>query len=171
MILTNLMRILIVFAVLGYASYKDIRNRRVENDAWLLLGAIGVILLGIDSKESLAASLVWCIPSFAIAFIFGELLFCAGSGGADSKAIWSIGLITPFYPVIMGTLPFFANPLSNIFIVPVLLYSFLATGIYMCILRITKMKRRKSIPFIPFLFMGFIIAVVFGDVTAWLMAS
>ncbi len=44
----SLLRLLVGIVFLGYASYSDLRTRRVDNRVWMLFGLVGFVILALD---------------------------------------------------------------------------------------------------------------------------
>lgn len=88
-----------------YAGIEDILYREVRREIiWLLMIGIGIILdilylvlyQGSRLKTDILAEMLLTI---VIGFIFGFVLFYIGAwGGADSKALWSLAILTPLHP-------------------------------------------------------------------------
>ncbi|NHJ47468.1 MAG: hypothetical protein FK733_06760 [Asgard group archaeon] len=104
----------ITFVALLYAGIEDLLYREVRREIiWLLMIGIGVILdvlylvlyTGTRAKTEVLAEMLLTI---VISFIIGFVLFYIGAwGGADSKALWSLSILTPlhpFYETQIGTL-------------------------------------------------------------------
>ncbi len=53
----SLLRLLVGIIFLGYASYSDLKTRRVDNKVWILFGAIGFIILAYDLSSR--SEVVW----------------------------------------------------------------------------------------------------------------
>jgi len=99
----DLLRLLVVPA-LGWAAYSDLRTRRVSNDLWLPLAALGVLALAWDAwlawgtfavrplAVRAAVSVALVVP---IAYGFWLI---GGFGGADAKAFMVLALVFPTYP-------------------------------------------------------------------------
>ncbi len=66
----SILRLLIGVIFIGYASYSDIRTRRVRNGVWIVLGLIGFIILAVDL--SLRSDIGW---GQYLIFISAGLLF------------------------------------------------------------------------------------------------
>ncbi|NHK32869.1 MAG: hypothetical protein FK730_16095 [Asgard group archaeon] len=103
---------LVVVALL-YAGIEDILYREVRREIiWLLMIGAGIILdilylilyEGLRDRTDILAEMLLTI---VIGFIFGFVLFYIGAwGGADSKALWSLAILTPLHPFLetRGTL-------------------------------------------------------------------
>jgi preflagellin peptidase FlaK len=53
----SLLRLLVGIAFLGYASYSDVKTRRVDNRVWILFGLVGFIILALDLSNR--SDIVW----------------------------------------------------------------------------------------------------------------
>jgi preflagellin peptidase FlaK len=102
----NLSRILFAMAFLIYASYKDVKTRRVENKVWLFMSICGLGFLTIHLL--LGGGIQWyqliAIPAM-IVLIYVLYQFRAIYGGADAKALMALAILTPVYPRIYEVLP------------------------------------------------------------------
>ncbi|WP_435067910.1 prepilin peptidase [Haloplanus sp. C73] len=119
---TDLLRLLAVPAF-GWAAWRDVRTRRLPNELWYPLAAIGLVALLVDATAHLpltsvddrlffvrvGVSLLILIP-----FAYG-LWWFGGFGGADAKALMTLALLFPTYPVFYlsnDTMPFVATTLG-----------------------------------------------------------
>jgi preflagellin peptidase FlaK len=103
--LPDLLRLLAV-PVLGWAALRDVRTRRIPNESWYPLLALGVALLAWD-----ALALGFGTPRFGlfalrvaigVGLVGGLALgfwFLGGFGGADAKAFLTIAVLFPTYPL------------------------------------------------------------------------
>jgi len=103
---TDLLRLLAVPA-LGWAAWRDVRTRRLPNRLWTPLVAIGLFTLAVDAVGHLpmttlddrlffvrvGVSLLLLVPLAYGLWWFG------GFGGADAKALMTLALLFPAYPV------------------------------------------------------------------------
>ncbi len=110
-----------------YAGIEDILHREVQREfIWLIMIGVGIILdilylifyNGARAKTDILAEM---LLSIVIGFILGFLLFYIGAwGGADSKALWSIVILSPLHPFLetRGTLvnPIFPTIEPNIWV-------------------------------------------------------
>jgi len=155
--LTDLLRLLAV-PVLGWAAIRDVKTRRVPNETWLPLIALGVVLLSWDAL-AVWTDTVWTltvdglhvgieaeaasetIESFAIrttisigflvpfAYVFW---WFGGFGGADAKALMTLAILFPLYPVFLFpgfTLPWFEATLG-VFALTILSNTVLVGAVY-----------------------------------------
>ncbi|MES3517472.1 MAG: A24 family peptidase C-terminal domain-containing protein [Natronomonas sp.] len=97
----------IAVPVFGWAAYRDLKTRRVPNVVWLPLVVVGVVALLWDAVSvvggfaleqrlfgiRVALSLGIVAP---LGYIFWRI---GGFGGADAKAIMTLALLFPTYPV------------------------------------------------------------------------
>ncbi|MFW9923260.1 MAG: hypothetical protein ACFFDW_08255 [Candidatus Thorarchaeota archaeon] len=139
--------ILIPILTLGallYAGIEDLLYREVRKDiVWILMVIIGLILdivyiiFNPKPKDAVFDILV----SVVVGFILGFILFYAGIwGGADTKALWALAILTPVHPfgsAIIGapqTIPVISSMVFSI-----LVNSGLLTLFYPIILMIINM--------------------------------
>ena len=98
---------LLAVPVFGWAAYRDIETRRVPNRTWLPLVVAGVVALAWDGwlmadatafeQRRFAVQVVLSVGLVApLGYIFWRL---GGFGGADAKAIMTLALLLPVYPV------------------------------------------------------------------------
>ncbi|XGI84312.1 A24 family peptidase C-terminal domain-containing protein [Halorutilales archaeon Cl-col2-1] len=120
----------IALSVFGYASYRDILERRVRDEVWYPLVAVGVVALGVDllllDTERVA---VFTLISLIFGGVFGYFFYRVGAfGGADMKAIVVLSLLFPVYPDFWG-LPVVRSE-AGIFILTVLGNTVVAGALY-----------------------------------------
>jgi preflagellin peptidase FlaK len=97
----DIIRLIVGFAVLSYASYTDIKTRRASNINWLIMGSIGGILLVVQYftvgfENYLYLLFIPIMIGLVYAFFQMRLIF----GGADAKALMAIAILTPLEPSI-----------------------------------------------------------------------
>ena len=85
-------RLIVGGTILSYASYTDCKYREASNKLWIIMACIGIPLLFFYS-DSLTVAL-----SIIISFLLGFILYLFGMGGADTKAIWAIAILSPLSP-------------------------------------------------------------------------
>jgi preflagellin peptidase FlaK len=98
---------LVAIPVLGWAALSDVRTRRVPNRLWPPLFALGVVLLVWDllahlPPTALADRLFLVQVGVSLVFVapFGYLFWrLGGFGGADAKALITLAVLLPTYPV------------------------------------------------------------------------
>lgn len=102
----DLLRLLVV-PVFAWAAYRDVRTRRLPNRLWPPIVALGLLALAWESWTRLPLSGVTdrlFLVQVAISLFFvaplGYLFWRLGSfGGADAKALISLAVVYPTYPV------------------------------------------------------------------------
>ncbi len=105
---TDLLRIITIIPVLLYASYTDIKSRRVKDEVWAIPTLIALILLTYDAyvgntlEIGIAAALSFTIIGGAAYIIYKLRIFY----GADYKAFLLIAILFPWQPTI-NSLPIF----------------------------------------------------------------
>jgi preflagellin peptidase FlaK len=109
----SIVRLITGAVILAYASYTDIKTRRAANYLWVIMGAIGGILLlvqylmvGFDNIWYLAFIPIMILLMYA--FFQMRLLF----GGADAKALMAIAILVPVQPTLVtsfGTFPIWTS--------------------------------------------------------------
>jgi preflagellin peptidase FlaK len=113
----DLLRIIVV-PIFAWAAYRDIRTRRIPNWVWLPLVTVGIIALAMDAWSVLTFSayqplfFVRVVVSLGLVAPLGYAFWrLGGCGGADAKAIMTLALLFPTYPVLY--LPQIALPLER----------------------------------------------------------
>jgi archaeal preflagellin peptidase FlaK len=88
--------------MLVYTSYLDLRKREVEDKVWLIFGAFGAVLAGLEiSRKELGLETFGI--SVGLAAVVGLGLFFLGFyGGADGKALIVLALFVPQYTPNVG---------------------------------------------------------------------
>lgn len=94
--------------ILAWAAYRDVRTRRVPNWVWLPLIVVGVVTLVLDGRSVLAGPVqhtqlfvLRVAVSFGLVAPLGYAVWrLGGFGGADAKAIMTLALLFPTYPVV-----------------------------------------------------------------------
>lgn len=91
-------RIMLSIAMLGYASWSDVRTREVSDLTWVVFGALGLLIDIYEVATGEMKLLTLAVPvlfSTTLSFAFGYLgLF----GGADFKAFVVLTLLQPCPP-------------------------------------------------------------------------
>jgi preflagellin peptidase FlaK len=102
---TDLLRLLAV-PVFALAAYRDVRTRRVRNELWLPLVVLGAVLFVADGVAALSDPfrtrqfLVHAAVSLGVVAPLGYLFWrLGGFGGADAKAIMTLALLFPEFPL------------------------------------------------------------------------
>ena len=139
----ELLKFLFIIICLIYASYTDLKQRKVPNYLWLFMFPFAIIsfiytLFQFNSITILLA----CSISIAFALV---CWYANGFGGADAKAIIILSL---FYPY------FYLN-------VPYVMWVVLIAGILSLIYSLlNKLKLRSEQVFIPFITIAFVIVFI-----------
>lgn len=142
-------KMIIAFLCMTGAGAFDYREKRIPNIFPLVmaLAAIVLLALGVITKQQGAMQyIMWSvIPAVACGALFFVAAFITqqGIGAGDIKLICSLALLGGVYSVI-GTL----------------LYGVIACSVSAVLLLLTKKKTLKeSLPFGPFLYVGFVLTV------------
>jgi preflagellin peptidase FlaK len=69
----SLLRLLIGMVFFGFASYSDVKTRRVRNEVWMVLGLIGFLVLGIDLFDQPDATWVHYLIFIPAGILFYEV--------------------------------------------------------------------------------------------------
>lgn len=106
--LLEYLRPLLVLTMLGYASYKDLRTREINDILWVAFGALG---LALDVYEVATNSMP--LLDLALPLIFMVLFallsgYLGFFGGADLFAFMILGLLQPSTPRLVGSYMGFA---------------------------------------------------------------
>lgn len=125
-----------VIAMLGYASYTDLKERIVPNKVVLILLLYSFFIIE-DYKQSIVMGLFVLMVQLAMAVITN-----GGIGGGDIKLVSAMAFIMGYDMALM------ALPLALMMII---------TTIY-CI--ITKKGIKYSVPFIPYVFISYIMMLI-----------
>jgi len=113
---TDLLRLLSVPA-LAWAAWRDVRTRRLPNRLWTPLLVVGLLTLALDANAHLPVAgvddrlffvRVGVSVLILIPLAYG-LWWIGGFGGADAKALMTLAVLFPTYPVVY--LPTDAYPL------------------------------------------------------------
>jgi len=97
----SVIRLIAGAGILAYASYTDIKTRRAANYLWVIMGAIGAVLLLVQYL-TIGFANIWYLVFIPImilliyAFFQMRLLF----GGADAKALMALAILIPIQPSI-----------------------------------------------------------------------
>lgn len=106
--LTDLLRLFAV-PILGWAAYRDVLTRRVPGRTWLPLIALGAVLVLWDGWRIATAEFpplppmvfgIHVVISVGVVVPLAYLLWrIGGFGGADAKALMTLAILFPSYPV------------------------------------------------------------------------
>ncbi|MFB6118255.1 prepilin peptidase [Halosegnis sp.] len=97
---------LFALPVFALAAYRDVQTRRVRNELWVPLVALGLVLLVADAATALEADavrrrlfLVHVGVSLGFVAPLGYAFWRVGGfGGADAKAIITLAVVFPEFP-------------------------------------------------------------------------
>ncbi|GAB6860962.1 prepilin peptidase [Haloplanus litoreus] len=103
---TDLLRLIAVPA-LGWAAWRDVRTRRLPNRLWYPLFAVGLLTLvwdglshlpvaGVDDRLFFVRVGISVLVLVPLAY---GLWWVGGFGGADAKALMTLAVLFPTYPV------------------------------------------------------------------------
>jgi preflagellin peptidase FlaK len=101
--LLEYLRPFLVLTMLGYASYKDLKTREINDILWVVFGALGLVL---DVYEVVTNSLplLNLAPPLIFILLFALLTGYLGFfGGADLLAFITLGLLQPYTPRLVGS--------------------------------------------------------------------
>jgi preflagellin peptidase FlaK len=101
----DLLRLLAV-PILAVAAWRDVRTRRVPNEFWYALTALGVVLLawewvslgsGFRRSHLVRTTLLSVAVVVPLAYAFWRF---GAFGGADAKALMALAILFPTYPIV-----------------------------------------------------------------------
>jgi Flp pilus assembly protein protease CpaA len=131
----------IVLPLLLKASYHDVKTREVPDKLWLFM-LLGLPFTMVD--VILAGTMLYALASVAISVAFALILFYFFKvGGADAKALIVLSIVYPVFAFMVTTL-FFSSFFALITV----------TTLAVCL-----KKKVWVIPFVPFLTLGFAVAL------------
>ncbi|MCX2818453.1 prepilin peptidase [Haladaptatus sp. F3-133] len=142
-------RVLAAVSVFAYASYLDIRDRRVPHRTWYPLVAVGAVALVADLFVRDPGTVVlYATASLALGAVFGYGFYYLGTfGGADRYALVVLGFLFPVYPSFptpLGTFPVVV-PDAPFFVLSVLGNTVLAGIAYPASLFVRNAARRDTV--------------------------
>lgn len=155
----DIIRYVPLIAVIGYAALCDWRTKEVPNKVWLY-AFIGLSFTTIETIFYLNSNLLILeLLSASTAFIIAYLFFITHNwGGADAKALMTIGVSAPLFPAwaILANLPFPLNmfPFMTLFITSIIALT------YLLVAKSNEPLKKRKLKFLPFMFIGLIIAVL-----------
>ncbi len=100
----DLIAVIVSIVFLGYATYSDIKSRRVSNWVWRIMVLIAIPLLIPRLNAYTAVSIVFMSLFALLLYYMGLFLQRFGFkhglyGGADAKALISLSIMMPEWPV------------------------------------------------------------------------
>ncbi len=140
-----ILKILLAFLILAYASFLDWKYREIDDKSWLSLVALGFVFLFYDPEVKSF------LISAAATSIFGLALNRLGlMGGGDAKILVGIAFLFPVYPSTTTLFPIFA---ISVFMNAVLLSALLP--LFFFIYNLKRLKEVKSLRDFFVLFTGY----------------
>ncbi|GGL48139.1 prepilin peptidase [Halocalculus aciditolerans] len=140
---------LLVLPVFAWAAYRDVRTRRVRDELWYPLYALGVLLLLVDFLRTpdyaRLAFLVRVAVSLALVPLGFAFWYFGTFGGADFKALAAMGVLLPTFPYYyLGdtVLPLVTTPLG-VFSLSALTNAMLLTLAYPGLLAVENAARGR----------------------------
>ncbi len=149
----GILRLCIGSCLLVYGSYSDLRTREVSNVVWLVMAVSGVFLASVELFMG-SLSLFQVLKSLIVGAIFVFLLYILNFGGADVKAIISLSLLFPNFPLFSALhfhLPVMGVPPLDIFVLSMLTNSLLFALLSPISLFLYNSLRKN---FSPLMFLG-----------------
>ena len=151
----DLLRLLAV-PVFAWAAYRDLRTRRVPNRTWLPLIVVGIValawdLLAVAGSPGFERRLFVARTALSLGFVapLGYVFWrIGGFGGADAKAIITLAVVFPVYPVyyaLGGAYPIHAAPFG-VFSFTILSNTVLIGLLYPVVLAIRNLPRGEITP-------------------------
>ena len=141
----NLLSI-IIFIYLGYCSYTDIKRKEIKVFPTITICAISIIaclILLFKNRLEPMNFLLSFAPGFILVFI--SFITKENIGYGDS--------------IILGLCSISTNLWSGIFII---LISFICSALYSLFLLIKGKSGKETIPFVPFIFIGYFLYILQG---------
>lgn len=142
-------QIITALVTFGYASWTDIKSRRVENWVWTVSSTIGVVLIALNivfnfrRSQFITEYVITVAASILILSAMGISFYYLGFfGGADGKALITLGILLPVYPTISvfeSTLPVYTSEIT-IFSLAVLMNGLILTLFYPILLGLSNGK-------------------------------
>jgi preflagellin peptidase FlaK len=145
--------------LMAYAALSDWKTKEVPNKLWLYV-ILGITLTIMDTVFFLNThQIITQISSIIFALVFALTTFYIGGwGGADAKALITIGLSIPLFPS-WSPLRNLPPPFSMFPFIVIFSGSILAVAYALLSKSDAPIKKRK-IKFIPFMFIALIICVI-----------
>jgi len=145
--------IMLIISILIIISYIDFDTMMIMDRFQIILFILAIALIFTDPnfksnyKDKLLGLLIFG-GLFTLLYFFGTLVLKKEIiGGGDIKLFYSFGLILGVYKSILGI--FFASITASI--------------VYLIIKNIKNYDKNKEYPFGPFIALGLILALLFGD--------
>ncbi len=146
-------KMMIALLCMTGAACVDFREKRIPNIFPLVMAVAGIVLLALGVITQQSGAFAYVTSSFVSAIVCVVLFFIAsalthqGIGAGDIKLIGALAIVTGMVAVI-GTI----------------FYGIAACSVIAVIALLTKkMSLKQSLPFGPFLFIGYIVTVLTGN--------
>jgi len=106
--LIYLLKALLIAITLTYASFQDIKTRKIDDRVWLIVIPLGAILTAVEIFATPGYPFVLSGLSIALSVILALALFYVGLYGlADAKALIAIAATLPLPPYAQFVSPFY----------------------------------------------------------------
>lgn len=92
------LRVLLSAAMLGYASWSDLRTREVSDLTWVVFGGPGLILALYEVATGASRPLTLAVPILFATILSFALGYLGLFGGADFKAFVALAILQPYQP-------------------------------------------------------------------------
>jgi hypothetical protein len=149
----ELLRFIPLCIVMGYAAFSDWKTGEVSNKVWWY-ALVGGLFTALETAVFFSVGLLIITVSYIIAsIVVGFVSFGFGGGGADSKALMTIGVSAPLFPLWSMFWPF---PLPFM----VLLFACALALPYMVLKKSKAPIWKRKLRFLPFMFIGLIVCVI-----------
>ena len=136
-------RIILTIAMLGYASYKDVKTREVNDLIWIIFGGLSLLF---DGYEIVVGTLGWQSLGVAVGFSLAFSIFAGYLGffgGADLLAFIVIALLNPTSPQIVFTPLAFPSVLFVLTVISDSIVIGASTALFVLVLNIGSSRSTK----------------------------
>ncbi len=142
----DLLRFILLSAVIGYAAYSDLRFGEVANKVWLYapFGLCLTLLQLMFEPEYTSLALASAAAAILVSL---ALFYLGGWGGADTKAFLTIAVSLPLTP--MAALGYLSMLPLNVILISSLIAFAAGTILH-----------KKDIRFLPFVFTALFLALL-----------
>lgn len=134
----SVMQFAAIFVLLGIGSYKDIKTREIPNWISIIVAMTAVINFRLDNLWGLIVAVIF----FFVALATGKI------GGGDVKLIAALSVVCGLWGSF--ALLFFAQISMLIFY-----------GVSVIVQKLRGRTADKSLPFVPFIFLGYLVTKIF----------
>jgi preflagellin peptidase FlaK len=128
--LISLLKIIVVFFALAFASYQDLKTREIDDRVWYTTITVGAVLTALEILTTPSYPLLQLGLIMGITAVLALVIYYIGLyGGADAKALLTIAVIMPLPPFTLAAtlLPFPLIIFGNALILTLLLIPACAT--------------------------------------------